>query len=82
MKQVPVKLYGLFGKFHPVEYDVDEDVVSQLGVESLLDIDNNCYEICSLFRSGSYLLINLRLLPNPQLYEPRPRWTLPGKIAS
>ena len=25
MQLVPVKLYGLFGKFRPVEYEIDEE---------------------------------------------------------
>ena len=52
MQQVPVKLYGLFGKFRPVEYEIDEEMSQMLDKDSLLDVDNHCYEICSLFKSG------------------------------
>ena len=54
----------------------------QLDIDSLLDVDNHCYEICSLFKSGPQLFINLRLLPNPQLYEPRLHLTFPPSAAS
>ena len=77
MQQIPVKLYGLFGKFRPVEYQIDEETSKQLDLDSLLDVENHCYEICSLFKSGPQLFINLRLLPNPQLYEPRRRLSFP-----
>ena len=58
MQQVPVKLYGLFGKFQPVEYQIDEDISQQLNIDSLLDVENHCYEICSLFKSGPQLFVN------------------------
>ena len=66
MQQVPVKLYGLFGKFRPVEYEIDEEMSQMLDKDSLLDVDNHCYEICSLFKSvlksssisGSSLILN------------------------
>ena len=77
MEHIPVKLYGLFGKFRPVEYQIDEETSQQLDLDSLLDVENHCYEICSLFKSGPQLFINLRLLPNPQLYEPRRRLSFP-----
>ena len=47
MQQVPVKLYGLFGKFRPVEYEIDEEMSQKLDKDSLVDVDNHCYEICS-----------------------------------
>ena len=82
MQQVPVKLYGLFGKFRPVEYEIDEEMSQKLDKDSLVDVDNHCYEICRLFKSGPQIFINLRLLPNPQLYEPRPRLTFPPATAN
>ena len=82
MQLVPVKLYGLFGKFRPVEYEIDEEMSQMLDKDSLLDVDNHCYEICRLFKSGPQIFINLRLLPNPQLYEPRPRLTFPPSSAN
>ncbi len=82
MKEVPVKIYGLFGRFQGVEYYLDNNFVEQLEVEGFLDIDNHCYEIRSLFKTGSQLFINLRMIPNPHLYEPRPRWSLPAVTAS
>ena len=42
MQQVPVKLYGLFGKFRPVEYEIDEEMSQKLDKDSLVDVDNHC----------------------------------------
>ena len=71
MKLTPVKFYGLFGKFRPIEFHLKDSIIKKLERRLLLDIDNRCYEIISLFKSGSQLYINLKLLPNPHLYEPR-----------
>ena len=82
MQQVPVKLYGLFGKFRPVEYEIDEEMSQKLDKDSLVDVDNHCYEICSLFKSGHHIFINLILLQNHQLYERGPRLTFPPATAN
>ena len=77
MEQIPVKLYGLFGKFKPVEYLLDENLTSQFDRESIIEVEDRSYEISSMFKSGFQLFINLKLIPNPHLYEPRPHLALP-----
>ena len=77
MEQISVKLYGLFGKFKPVEYKLDKDLTSKFDRESILEVEDRCYEISSMFKSGTQLFINLKLIPNPHLYEPRPHLALP-----
>jgi len=39
-------------------------------MKSILEVEDRSYEISSMFKSGSQLFINLKLIPNPHLYEP------------
>ena len=84
MQQVPVKLYGLFGKFRPVEYEIDEEMSQKLDRIRWLTLITTVMKsaVCSnpvlksSLISGSSLILNsmshalawLSLLP-PQTEE-------------
>ncbi len=80
MHHLSVRIYGLFGQHQGVELDLEEQIVETLKEEELLNYGDKCYEIKSLINTGSKRYINVRLIPNPQLYNSRSRRDLIAQV--
>ncbi|MBC8221040.1 MAG: hypothetical protein H8E67_10810 [Proteobacteria bacterium] len=70
---MPVRIFGLFGQHHGLELELRQKLAKSIRKEILFDYKNRCYEIQSFSLTGSRRYMNVRQIPNPDLYPSKER---------
>jgi len=70
---MPVRIFGLFGQHHGLELELRQILAKSIRKEVLFDYKNRCYEIQSFSLTGSRRYMNVRQIPNPDLYPSKER---------
>ena len=70
---MPVRIFGLFGQHHGLELELRLKIAKSIRREVLFDYKNRCYEIQSFSLTGSRRYMNVRQIPNPDLYPSKER---------
>ena len=70
---MPVRIFGLFGQHHGLELELRQKLAKSIRREVLFDYKNRCYEIQSFSLTGNSRYMNVRQIPNPDLYPSKER---------